>query len=108
MAFYLWILYSCIGCRQKICFGRRKANSTYRLYKKTNFYTESAQKFDDNTAVYDSNAIAAEFGFNEWIKAQSGEPKGQNWQTWSAAMYLYAAKCVEKKRTPFFDRMRNC
>jgi hypothetical protein len=46
------------------------------------------------------------FGFNEWIKAQNGEPKGQNWQTWSAAMYLYAAKCVEEKRTPFFDDMR--
>lgn len=47
------------------------------------------------------------FGFNEWIKAQSGKPMGQDWQTWSAAMYLYAAKCVEEKRTPFFDEMRN-
>ena len=46
------------------------------------------------------------FGFNEWIKAQNGKPMGQDWQTWSAAMYLYAAKCVEKKGTPFFDEMR--
>ena len=30
-------------------------------------------------------------------KAQNGEPKGQNWQTWSAATYLHAAKCVEEK-----------
>ncbi len=45
------------------------------------------------------------FGFNEWIKAQDGEPMGQDWQTWSAAMYLYAAKCVELKSTPFFDEM---
>jgi len=46
------------------------------------------------------------FGFNEWIKAQDGEPKGQDWQTWSAALYLYAAQCVEEKRTPFFDEIR--
>jgi hypothetical protein len=46
------------------------------------------------------------FGFNEWIKAQNGKPMGQDWQTWSAALYLYAAKCVETKQTPFFDEMR--
>jgi hypothetical protein len=46
------------------------------------------------------------FGFNEWIKAQDGVPMGQDWQTWSAALYLYAAQCVEEKRTPFFDEMR--
>ena len=46
------------------------------------------------------------FGFNEWIKAQDGKPHGQDWQTWSAALYLYAAKCVELKTTPFFDEMR--
>jgi hypothetical protein len=48
-----------------------------------------------------------EFGFNEWIKAQDGKPMGQDWQTWSASMYLYAAKCVELKSTPFFDEMRH-
>jgi hypothetical protein len=47
------------------------------------------------------------FGFNEWIKAQDGRPMGQDWQTWSAALYLYAVKCVEEKRTPFFDEMRD-
>jgi hypothetical protein len=46
------------------------------------------------------------FGFNEWLKAQNGRPRGQNWQTWSAALYLYAAKCVEERRTPFFDDIR--
>lgn len=46
------------------------------------------------------------YGFNEWFKAQDGEPRGQDWQTWSAALYLYAAKCVEEKRTPFFDEIR--
>jgi hypothetical protein len=47
------------------------------------------------------------FGFNEWIKSQDGEPMGQDWQTWSAALYLYAAACVEEKKTPFFEEMRN-
>ncbi len=47
------------------------------------------------------------FGFNEWIKAQDGKPMGQDWQTWSAAIYLYAVKCVEDKKTPFFDEIYN-
>jgi len=46
------------------------------------------------------------FGFNEWIKAQNGTPMGQDWQSWSAAMYLYTATCVETKRTPFFEKIR--
>jgi len=54
-----------------------------------------------------SNNVNLDFGFNEWIKAQDGKPMGQDWQTWSAALYLYAAKCVEEKRTPFFDEMRS-
>ena len=54
-----------------------------------------------------SNSENVEFGFNEWIKAQDGKPMGQDWQTWSAALYLYAAKCVEEKRTPFFDELRD-
>lgn len=47
-----------------------------------------------------------EFGFNEWIRAQDGTPQGQDWQSWSAAMYLYAAESVEQKRTPFFEEIR--
>ncbi len=53
-----------------------------------------------------SNTNSLDFGFNEWIKAQDGKPKGQDWQTWSAALYLYAAKCVELNSTPFFDEIR--
>jgi hypothetical protein len=49
---------------------------------------------------------SVDFGFNEWIKAQNGKPMGQDWQTWSAALYLYAVKCVEEKRTPFFDDIK--
>jgi hypothetical protein len=47
-----------------------------------------------------------EFGFNEWFRAQDGMPMGEDWQTWSAAMYLYAATCVEQRKTPFFDEIR--
>jgi hypothetical protein len=57
--------------------------------------------------IQKANANKVDFGFNEWIKAQDGKPMGQDWQTWSAALYLYAAKCVEEERTPFFDEMRN-
>ena len=53
------------------------------------------------------NTGGLEFGFNEWIKAQDGLPMVQDWQTWSAALYLYADKCVEEKRTPLFDEIRN-
>ena len=46
------------------------------------------------------------YGFNEWIKAQDGKPHGQDWQTWSASMYLYAVECVSTGHTPFFDEVR--
>jgi len=54
------------------------------------------------------NTGSLDFGFNEWLKAQNGKPMGQDWQSWSAALYLYAVKCVEEKRTPFFDEIRSC
>jgi hypothetical protein len=46
------------------------------------------------------------FGFHEWFRAQNESPMGQDWQSWSAAMYLYAAECVEQNKTPFFDELR--
>lgn len=52
-----------------------------------------------------SNNSSIDFGFNEWLKAQDGRAMGQDWQTWSAALYLYAVKCIEEKRTPFFDKV---
>jgi hypothetical protein len=56
--------------------------------------------------IHSSQQGGLEFGFNEWHKAQDGAPRGQDWQTWSAAMYLYAAHCVETRTTPFFEEMR--
>lgn len=43
------------------------------------------------------------FGFNEWFRAQDGIPAGEDWQTWSASMYLYAATCVEAGEARFFQ-----
>jgi glycogen debranching enzyme len=65
------------------------------------------KKFEALTRlIQPARTARAEFGFNEWFKAQDGKPKGQDWQTWSAAMYLYAAECIEQKQTPFFDKIR--
>ena len=53
-----------------------------------------------------SKDASLEFGFNEWHQAQTGRPKGEDWQSWSAAMYIYAAKCVRRGTTPLFDDVR--
>jgi hypothetical protein len=71
-------------------------------------YSLAAEKLTELTrCIRISSTESVKFGFNEWLKAQDGKPMGQDWQTWSAALYLYAAKCVEEKRTPFFDEIRN-
>ncbi|MBN1796244.1 MAG: hypothetical protein JW804_06190 [Sedimentisphaerales bacterium] len=57
--------------------------------------------------VKSSRVADVEFGFNEWHRAQDGTPQGQDWQSWSAAMFLYAAACVEQQKTPFFDVIRS-
>lgn len=49
----------------------------------------------------------AEWGFNEQLKAQTGEPLGRDWQTWSAALFVYAAFCVETETTPWLDTIRS-
>ena len=43
-----------------------------------------------------------EWGFNEQVRAQTGKPIGRDWQTWSAAMFLYAHECVATQTTPYF------
>ncbi len=71
-------------------------------------YTLASEKLMELTrCIKISKTGTVDFGFNEWIKAQDGKPMGQDWQTWSAALYLYAAKCVEEKRTPFFNQIRD-
>jgi len=71
-------------------------------------YTLAMEKLTALTqCIKISNNGNLDFGFNEWIKAQNGKPMGQDWQTWSASLYLYAAECVEKRKTPFFEEIRN-
>lgn len=48
-----------------------------------------------------------EYGFNEWHQAQTGLPQGNDWQTWSAALYLYAVECVRQGRALLFDELRS-
>ncbi|NHJ15211.1 MAG: amylo-alpha-1,6-glucosidase [Candidatus Thorarchaeota archaeon] len=57
--------------------------------------------------VRPSREANVDFGFNEWFRAQDGSPRGQDWQSWSAGMYLYAVSSVEQKQTPFFDEIRS-
>ncbi len=47
------------------------------------------------------------FGFNEWFRAQDGTPRGEDWQTWTASMFLYASRAVLQRTTPFFDQLRD-
>lgn len=56
--------------------------------------------------VRPSREAEVEFGFNEWFRAQDGQALGEDWQTWSAAMYLYAAASVERRETPFLEEVR--
>ncbi|MEO8900453.1 MAG: glycoside hydrolase 100 family protein [Polyangiaceae bacterium] len=45
-----------------------------------------------------------DWGFNEQVRAQTGAPIGRDWQTWSAAMFIYAYECVATRSTPYFGR----
>ena len=68
--------------------------------------TAEKKLLDLTHAVKPYRVEKTDFGFNEWLNAYDGKPMGQDWQSWSAAMYLYAAKCVETKTTPFFEDIR--
>jgi Alkaline and neutral invertase len=94
-------------CIKKTNFDTPNFDSEFKANARSNPNSDAHSTGNDDESLKNAkNTEGSPFGFNEWIKAQNGEPKGQNWQTWSAAMYLYAAKCVEEKRTPFFDNMR--
>lgn len=57
-------------------------------------------------AVLPARNAELEFGFNEYLQAQTGQAAGYDWQSWSAAMFLYAVECVRRENTPFFDQVR--
>ena len=50
----------------------------------------------------EDSRVPGGYGFNEWFRAQDGGPAGQEWQSWSASMYLYAAACVERGEALLF------
>ncbi|MES1176567.1 MAG: glycoside hydrolase 100 family protein [Myxococcales bacterium] len=56
--------------------------------------------------VRPTRVVNRAWGFNEWLDARDGTPRGQDWQSWSAAMFLFAAECVARRSTPFFDALR--
>jgi hypothetical protein len=64
------------------------------------------EKLNALTELVRPAKAAVDYGFNEWYHPKTGQPRGEDWQSWSAAMYLYAAACVEQRRTPFFDEVR--
>ncbi|MGE5341489.1 MAG: glycoside hydrolase 100 family protein [Candidatus Omnitrophota bacterium] len=64
------------------------------------------RKNSDEVRRLREKGLNVNYGFNEWFRARDKTPLGNDWQTWSAAMYLYAAECVETNGTPFFDKIR--
>jgi glycogen debranching enzyme len=47
-----------------------------------------------------------EWEFNEWFHGVSGKPMGYAGQSWSAAMYLFAANAVEHNRVHIFNEQQ--
>jgi hypothetical protein len=41
--------------------------------------------------------------FNEWLTGDTGQPKGEPYQAWSAGAYLYAYHCLRQKKVLYFD-----
>jgi len=85
----IWPFISAFHIAALVAAGKDKLAKT-KLYALTDLISTSRDK-------------TLKYGFNEWYKAQTGQPMGQDWQTWSAALYLYAVECVAKKSTPFFS-----
>jgi len=67
----------------------------------------AVKKLDALTRIVKvSRGSGLEYGFNEWFRAADGQPMGQDWQTWSAAMYIYAVSAVETNTTVWFEDVR--
>jgi glycogen debranching enzyme len=47
--------------------------------------------------------VRGEWEFNEWFHGVSGRPMGFPEQSWSAAMFLYAADAVERGTVNVFN-----
>ncbi len=63
---------------------------------------EARVQLDALTAM-NRAGVRAEWEFNEWFHGLSGRPMGFAGQSWSAAMYLYAADAVARERPHVFN-----
>ena len=59
---------------------------------------QEAQRALERLADLARQGRQAEWEFNEWFHGESGRPMGFSFQTWSAAMYVYAYECVRAQR----------
>jgi len=67
-----------------------------------------AKKYKKATAELEMLAKANKLGaggswkFNEWINGKTGKPTPNDYQAWSAGMYIYAYECVKRKKVIWF------
>lgn len=64
---------------------------------------EARREFEKLTAMVRLGK-KQEWEFNEWFHGSSGRPMGYAGQSWSAAMYLFAADAVENERVHIFNK----
>ena len=64
---------------------------------------EARCQFDKLTAMVRLGK-GEKWEFNEWFHGRSGKPMGYAGQSWSAAMYLFAADAVEQGRVHIFNQ----
>jgi len=69
-------------------------------YKKAQIELEKLAKA--NLQKLKTRDFAEVYEFNEWLDGQTGKPKGEPYQGWSAGMYIYAYECVKKKKVLYF------
>ena len=57
----------------------------------------------DKLVAMNREARSGEWGFNEWFHGESGRAMGYDGQSWSAAMFIYAANAVKHGRLHVFN-----
>lgn len=65
---------------------------------------DEAQTQLDRLAAMNRIAREGEWGFNEWFHGQSGRAMGYDGQSWSAAMFIYAADAVNNAKLHVFNQ----
>lgn len=65
---------------------------------------DQAEEQLERLALMNRRGRTREWEFNEWFHGQSGEPMGFAGQSWSAAMFIYACRAVERRALPLWGR----